>query len=476
MTFLKPVKILSQNELESIHHSSLSILEETGIRLEDEKALRLFSEKGLPVDFEARRVRFPKIVIEDCLKRPLRNPKIFERTGALAGELAPGNCYVASGHNAIFILDYGSDKRRTVTKEDVGKFALIADYLQDIDVVGIEAVPQDVQVGSSFLHAVDAAFNNTQKHVYCAPDDGKITSLVIEMAKVVANADFAGSPNISIQVSPTSPLSWEKSAIGALIEASKAGVLLSIVSQPFTGVSSPYTLAGHIILHNVETLSGIIFNQLINPGSPVMYGSAWATFDMKQANISISSPETALMRIAGAQMASYYQVPYMTTAPESDAHVPDQQLSWEKVMSIYAACSADTNFMINAGMFDCGLTVSFEQLLIDCEMFSFVKRFIRGITVDEDRLAVDVIKKVGPGGNYLGEEHTLRFLGTGEHWEPRLSSREMYERWKEKGQFDINRKSHEEVQSILHGHKPEPLSEKKIFELKKIIETFERNF
>ena len=476
MQHCKKPEVLNNDETLRIHENSLEILEHTGVHVESEAVVRMFSELGLHTDIVKKTVKFPRKIVEKCLEGIHQEVQLYDRNGALFAELGKGKIYTASGHNAIYVLDYERNERRNATKEDVGKFALLSDYLPDIDIVGIEAMPQDVKAESSLLHAVDAVFNNTEKHIFFSPERAEVATPIFDIAEIVMDDGSLDERSpLTCQLSPTSPLTWEKGAIEALVETAKKGVPLCILPQPFTGVTSPYTLAGHITIHNAETLTGIVFSQLVNPGSPVIYGSAWSTFDMRTANVLIGSPETVLLRIAGSQMAELYRIPYHTIAPDTDAHTMDEQLAWEKCATAWSACLAHSDLIVNGGMFSTGLTVSFEQLVLDSELFSYVKRLSRGIKVDKDTLALDVIERLGPKGNFMESEHTLKHLGKGEHWEPMVSTREVYENWRKRGMKDIVRKAHEKVDSILKEHRVFELSDKKK-EIQKVIRNFENSF
>jgi trimethylamine--corrinoid protein Co-methyltransferase len=476
MARLEKLRVLNQDAVLKVHENSLKILEETGVRLYSDEALGMFFELGLPIEAGKRVVRIPRDIIEQCLKTVPREIKLYDRGGTLCAELGAGNVYTASGHNAIYVLDFDSRERRAATKEDVGRFALLSDCLPDIDIVGVEAMPQDVNAEFSLVHAVDAVFNNTEKHVFFSPDTKEVLLPIFEMAEVVMDGGNLGAKSpVTCQLSPTSPLLWEKGAVEALIETTRRGIPLCILPQPFAGVSSPYTLAGLLTVHNAEMLSGIVFSQLINPGSPVIYGSAWSTFDMRTMNVVIGSPETVLLRIAGSQMAEFYHVPYHTIAPDTDAHALDEQLAWEKFATTWGAYLALSDLMVNGGLFSTGLTVSFEQLLIDHEIFSYIKRLSAGIHVSEDTLALDAIQRVGPKGSYLDDEHTMKYLRSEEHWEPMVSVREIYEDWREGGEKDVVVRAKEKVDSIFQDHQVAELSTEKQKEIQRIIRNAENS-
>lgn len=475
MEKIEKLKILSAVEIEKIHANSLEILEKTGVYVYSEDALKIFAGLGLQVEFKSKIVKFPRKVVIECLKMVPGEVTLYNRKGEIAAVLERSKSYAVSGHNAIYVLDREKNVRRNATKEDVVSFALLSDYLPAIDIVGVEAMPQDVKAESSLLHAIEAAFKNTEKHIFFSPERREVADSIFEIADVVIhNGTIREKPLLTCQLSPTSPLTWEKGAVEALMGTVELSAPLCLLPQPFAGVTSPYTLAGLLTVHNAEVLSGIVFSQLLSPGSPVIYGSAWSTFDMRTANVIIGSPETVLSRIAGSQLAEFYHMPYHTIAPDTDAHVMDEQLAWEKFATTWGAYLAHSDLIVNGGMFSTGLTVSFEQLILDHEMISYIKRITQGINVNEDTLALDIIEKVGPKGNYLSEDHTLGFLGRGEHWEPMISNREIYENWRRKGEKDVIQRAREKVDLILKDHSVTELSDHKKKEIERIIKTFEK--
>ena len=205
----------------------------------------------------------------------------------------------------------------------------------------------------------------------------------------------------------------------------------------------------------------------------MVYGSAWTTFDMREANVVIGGPETALLRIAGAELARFYQIPSHTIGPDSDSHCLDEQNAWEKLLTLHSAFTSGVNLVVNAGLFATGLTVSFEQLVLDHEMAGIVYRLLEGIEVSPETIALEVIKRVGPKGNFLEEPHTLKHLRSSEHWQPKLSNRSVYEKWMEDGGRDVVEKAREISKRILEHHQPKNLSEEVLSRLREIIEDFE---
>ena len=471
---LNRYRILSEDDLSKIHEASLRLLSETGMVIHSKKVIGLLQEAGAKVDFETRRVRIPKDLIEITLSHLPSEIILYDRNKNPALTLGNNESHLASGHNAIYVLDSKTLTRRAATKKDVAGFARLADALENVHVVGVQAMPQDVAPKASLLHAVEAVFNNTEKHLYFSPESSEVTRAIIGMAQaVVGDGALSETPILTCQLSSTSPLSWEGGAADAVVEVARAGVPLVFLPQPYAGVTAPITLAGVLTVHNAEVLSGIVISQLVRKGTPVVYGSAWTTFDMRQANVVIGGPETALLRIAGAELARFYHIPSHTIGPDSDSHCLDEQNAWEKFLTLHSAFTSGVNLVVNAGMFATGLTVSFEQLVLDNEMAGIVYRFIEGVDVSPETIALEMIERVGPKGNFLEEPHTLKYLRSSEHWQPKLSNRSVYEKWMENDGKDVVEKACGISKRILTHHQPKNLSGKVHSRLIQIIKDFE---
>jgi len=323
-------------------------------------------------------------------------------------------------------------------------------------------------------HGVEAVFSNTEKPLYFPHEGTEVTQAVINIAKTVTGYDdLSKKPVMVFQLSPTSPLSWVESAVDSLIYGAKAGIPCSITCQPLSGMTAPFTVAGQLIMNNAEVVSGMVITQLVNPGNPNVYGQAWVTFDMMKSFVLFTSPEAMLLRIAGDQMAKFYKVPSMMCGSDTESWTMDIQNGMDKGLSASVAYSVGANFIADFGQIASCTMASCEQLLIDSEVFEIVSRLKSGIEVNENTKALDVIDKVGSGGNYLREQHTLDHLRTDEYYKPSLFSPDTYETWTSMGSPDLSKKAHDRVEEILAAHKPKELSGDKKQKVKDIIVDFE---
>ncbi len=469
-------KVLSDQEIVQIHEASIVILENTGVMIHSKKALDLLNSKGAAVDYDKKLVKISGKMVESCLKTIPKTIDLYDRNGNKYLTLGDGVPKCASGHNAIFIIDAETNERRNSTVTDVENFALISDKLEDIDIVGVPVMPQDVTPQATLLYAVKALYENTTKPLFFSTESSDVNASIIEMMKVISGKNLISEcPTAISQLSSTSPLLWEPGAVDALIEVANEGVPLNLLPEPMTGVSAPYTVAGLLTMHNTEVLSGIVISQLVRPGTPVIYGSSWTTFDMKYSVAIIGSPETSMLRVAGCQMARYYNMPSHTTAPNSDSNAHDEQNSWEKTISNMCAIIGGNDLVMNSGMFATGLTISLEQLVIDDEINGIIRRLHRGIEVSPSTIGVQVINHVGPKGSFLTEDHTLEFLLSGEFREVKVSNAMNYDNWLASGALKVEQNASNIVKEYLKEGNRKILESDVTEKFDRIIKKFESN-
>ena len=467
-------KVLSDQEIVQIHEASINILETSGVLVYSKKALDLLNSKGAIVDYDKKLVRIPRKIVESCLKSVPKMIDLYDRNGNKYLTLGDGIPKCASGHNAIFIIDANTNERRNSTVKDVENFALISDKLADIDVVGVPVMPQDVTPKATLLYAVKALYENTTKPLFFSTESTAINASIIDMMKAIAGKNsISECPSAISQLSSTSPLLWEPGAVDALIDVATEGVPLNLLPEPMTGVSAPYTVAGLLTMHNTEVLSGVVLSQLVRSGTPVIYGSSWTTFDMKYTAAIIGSPETSMLRVAGCQMARYYNMPSHTTAPNSDSNAHDEQNSWEKTISNMCAICGGNDLVMNSGMFATGLTISLEQLVLDDEINGIIRRLHRGIQVDKNTIGVQVINSVGPKGSFLMEEHTMDYLYSGEFREVKVSNTNNYDNWMAEGAPTVEKNASKIVENYLKEGNGKILDGEIIKKLNGIIKVFE---
>ena len=434
---LSTMTVLSDAEVRQIHEATMDILENCGVKIGGARMLSFLEDKGLPVDRDAGVVRFSRSCIEDALNSVPRQFEVYDREGDFAFVLGDGDTKVAAGHNAVFWVDSDTGQTRPSTVADVELFSRICEELDCIDMIGIPVMPQDVPDPRMTLpYGARAVIENSRKPIFFSTDNAGINRAIIDMVEAAFAGDFKTQIYGISQLSPTSPLFWEEGVLDAIIDTAQTAVPLAILPEPNAGVSCPFTLAGLLTMNNAECLSGIAMIQLLRPGATVMYANSWTTTDMRTGAALVGSTETSICRIAGAQLARFYGVPSHTTAPNSDNHAHDEQSSWERTYSTFCAAASGNDLIVNCGMFATGLTCSHEQLIMDDEIAAMAKRIVRGIKVDDETIALDVIKQIGPRGTYLTADHTLKWLRSDEYLVPCLSVRGPRATWEMAGGKD----------------------------------------
>jgi trimethylamine--corrinoid protein Co-methyltransferase len=472
---LSQLKVFSENELTQIHQAALDVLWNTGMNIDSEEALALLKDGGAIVDSGKKVARIPEDLVKEALKTAPRPSEVvlYDRNQRPSMKLGTGFTYAVSGFDATYVFDSKLGERRPATKGDVANFSRLADALPNIHGVATQAIPQDVPQASAELHAAEVMFGNTEKHLVFCPTSPPMTRAVFDMARTVTGDErLERAPVLSCEFSPTNPLMWERNAVEALIETARNKVPIILLPQPITGVTSPITIAGTMVIHNAQDLSGLVISQLAKRGSPFIYACAPTTFDMREATPVIGSPETVLMRIASVQLADFYKLPSHSISPDTDAHCHDEQNAWERIMTTQAAIMSGADMIINPGMFATGLTVSYEQLVIDDEIVGYIYRMAKGIEVNPETIATDLIKRVGPTASFLKEAHTLRNLKL-EHWMPSVSCRSTYARWSQRGRKDVVAVAREKAEKILREHQPKRLSNETLRRLGQITKKFD---
>jgi trimethylamine---corrinoid protein Co-methyltransferase len=450
---ISELKVLSPEELAFIDGASRDILSEVGVVIRSERVLSLLEDHGVAVDHDRLVATFKHGQVQKAVDRVPRDIRVHDRNRSSVVSLGEGHPpRFASGHNAVFTWHGAGAPRTPATKQEVGEFAKLANYLDQVDVVGPEAMPQDVPARSSLLHGFDAVINNTVKPVLFSPENDRELAAIIDMLRVASGGGRAGENPMAIcQFSPSSPFVWSEGAIEGFVRVVKEGLPCTILPGPLAGATSPYSLVGNLIQKNCEVLSGVVIAQLLNPGAPLLSYNGGGQFDMRSMTAVFGTAEVTLILIAGSQLAHFYHLPTHACIPNSDSHELDEQLGMENALNVIAGTLGGSDLMVNAGMFAAGETAAFEQLVLDNDLFALARRMARGISVDPQHACLDSFRRTGPMGNYLEDPSTLRFLRSDEWATSEIFTREKYENWRSKGAKSVVEKARERADFLKRG-------------------------
>jgi len=469
------IQLLSSDQIYQIHLSSLKVLERTGVNVLLPEAVDLLREAGADVTGE-KRVRIPSHLVEEALRSAPRRITISDRNGKPAMFLEDHNIHYGTGTDTKFTIDLYSGKRRASKGEDVEKAALICDYLPNIDFVGSMGGVSASEVNPlvSDRHNFARMIYNTTKPILFTSWGLAGLSDIYDMAVAVRGSaeNFRRNPFIMLYTEPTSPLQHTREALEELLFCAEKSIPLIYVSGPVMGGTAPVTLAGALIISNAEFLSGLVIAQLKHKGAPVIYGGGSTPMDMRTTVDIYSGPESYLNRIAVKEIASYYGLPDFNTGGFTDSKILDQQAAIEASISLVRAGLAGSNLIHDIGYVESGLTACWGSIVMADEIIDEIKSILKGIEVNEETSALDVIDKIGPGGHFLEEEHTLKHFK--EIWYPKLINRDTYENWVRDGSKSLGEVLNEKVKWILGNHKPEPLSEEVKGKIKEILKKAEK--
>jgi len=468
--------------LNRIHTTSLDILKEVGIKFPDEDSLNVLAEFGAEVDRKSQVVHIPESLVKESLSRAPRNLTLYSRDGQRDVRLGDGKSHFITSGVGVYIYDLETGIRRPANTNDTVNISRIVDSLPNIDVLQVMVSPSDVPDKVADYYKFEAAFNNTTKHVSnCI---GPITSYegareIVEMSSIVAGGreELMKRPIMSVHQAPVSPLQYSTSGLKAMNEYAKSKIPICIYSMPMSGGTSPVTLAGTLVILNSEFLAGLALLQNISPGAPLMYGSVASIMDLKTGLLPIGAPERAILSVGAVNLGKYYGLPTLVAGGGTDAKIPGTRTGIEKTWTALPVVLAKADLIIGAGALDSASTYSYEQLIIDDEIAGGLTRIARGLELNEETLATDVIKKVGIGGHFLAEKHTLNHVRT-EQWFPHLYRRiqKPEESWdfQKLGETDLAVEAREKAKVILKTHHPKPLEADVRNKIRSLVEAAHR--
>lgn len=450
--------LMTDAERRAVHEAALEVMENPGIRVHSLTARRALKAAGADVNETAHDVRFPSGLVASLMKTAPRDIVLAGRTEEFDLPFNGTHNYITTDACGIAVWDEATKSRRKPLLEDVRKTAIIADYLPYVSLYTPMVVASDVPERAHVVSGVRTAMENTQKHI-----ESESTSNAEEAKTEVAMAAaVVGSPDelfdrhyISAVTCTVSPLILDAAATEAAMVFAANHVPIHCMSMAHAGVSAPVTLAGDLVVNHAETLALMCAAQAKSPGAPVMYGSCLSQMDPRTAAYQGGSAESLLLCAATVEMAKHIHVPISAGGFGSSAKIPGIQNSIEGALSAVIQGLVGAELVNGIGEADGSMVLSYEQLMIDHDTAAMALRMSQGIDVTPETLAVDVIRKVGIGGNYLAQMHTIRHMR--EILLPLLWDTNPYDDWVTKGKKDPFVAAREKAESILASHRPVPL-------------------
>ena len=476
MTAIPRVQVLSEDEIQAIHEASLIILKRTGIQVHHPDVLALLAAAGAEVDQARQVARLPAELVLGSVERAGKQYVLYGRDREQVARYGHGDFVLMSTPGQYAWVDDETGERRPPTRSDAQDAIRLGDALPHVTIVGAMAMVADVPASYRDVFLTGELVKYTTKPTRCFVANGRTARYVLEIYRAAAGGEAAlrANPMAEVFVEPISPLQLPGDGLDVLTEFVKAGQPAAFGPMAMASGTAPATLAGTLVQENAEILAGIVVAQVLCPGTPVTYGGIPHAMDPRTSICSFGSPEQVLMGVAMVQIARCYGFPVYVNLGITDSKLLDAQAGIEKGAGLLVGALAGADMFGHAGICGTDHGASLAWLLLDNELMAYAKRVVRGFDVTPETLATEVIQAVGPGGNYLAEEHTLRHFRR-EIWLPGSAwTRQTWDGWEQEGRTSMGQRAAAEVRRILSDHRPPPVDEALAREIDRIVNAARR--
>jgi trimethylamine--corrinoid protein Co-methyltransferase len=447
---------------EKIHNAAMALLKDPGIRLDHDEICKGLLDAGAQKGVSADVIRFPKELVAEKLT-------LCPREFVFADKEGNGRPVSAKSDAVIWSVPglkmYENNAIRPFTKDDMARVARLLDQLENVDGVFGFAL-DDVPPRARDVAGLRIMAENTKKHirVLCFTPQG--SDMMVEMKKVVGEY-----PWFSVGFTAHGPLRWTNLALEIFKRSAGHGIPTTINGEPMAGVSGPVTLAGSAAVGTAEILAGIVINQILEPGRPCVFNLGLAhTFDMRTSIAVTGGPENHLFAQMAAMMGRFYNLPSASWV-STESMCPDAQTAMEKTCGFMAHLQSRVSNIWSVGQLESELTFSPAQAVIDDEIIAYVKRYLQGVSVNEEALALELIKQVGISGSFLEQPHTADHFRT-ELFMPKLLFRQPREEWESQGSKDLANRAEERARALMQNTVDSKLTDDQIKELDALANRF----
>lgn len=457
------MSVLSREDIEQVHAVSLRILSEVGVKIDSPIVLDLMAKAGAKVDRSKSIMFLDERMVSEALRSAPKKVKLCSRGGVDYEVPNEGVQLVSPDGQPPAVFDVYTMSKRPSLLKDVIDFAVVSDAMPEVDFVWPPIVATDMPSDKSSSFEFLATMAYTAKHVQHGAISQEEANFQVEVASAIVGSEeeLRKRPIFSDVITPISPLRYDKGETEALVILSKAGIPLVHLSMAIAGAVTPVTVAGSLAIINAENLCGLTMSQVASQGAPAIYSSFSGVSDLKTGVFLCGTPEGVLMDVGAIEMARHYGLPSCAGGPANASRSLSAEAGYQSAMTAAASVLAGADLMVGLGGLDRDAMASLEKLVMDCEVWRWIKRLRHGMVVDDATVGLDAIRRQGPGGTFLSDPHTLRFMRkdlmipqiTGYHksGEPDFASDELIEYAKRR------------VKEILANHRP-PLLQKDVAE------------
>lgn len=449
-------QLFSVNQVESIIEEGIGLLKNPGIKVHNKEGLKLLAEGSAEVDWSQNIAHIPENLVFNCLKNVPKSFRLYGLDRDLIVDYGADFVHFDPGSTAVAILDSNSGVQREPLTGDYIKMVKLVEMLAQIDAQSTAMVCSDVVKEIGDLYRLYLSLSFMRKPIVTGAFRKDTIWTMFELLKTVAGGgvELRQFPIGIFDICPTPPLTWDDLAVQNLIDCSRMGVPVQLVSMPLAGATAPVTLAAAVVQHTAECLSGIVLHQIANPGSPIVWGGSPAGFDMRYGTTPMGAPETWLIDMGYVQVGKSLNLPTHVYMGMSDAKVIDAQCGFESMAGVLLAALSGANMISGAGMLDYETCQSLEKLVIDAEMIGMVNRVRQGIVFRESPIAVGIMQGMGHQAEYLRHPHTREWFRHEFYLASDLIDRNSYESWMHMGSQTIIERAIDRVEKLVMDYEP----------------------
>jgi trimethylamine--corrinoid protein Co-methyltransferase len=461
--------VVNADEIGAMHEATLEVLAETGALFEEEEAVELLASAGAKVEGDSHNVKIPPSMVQNAIESAPSSMIFYTREGEEAIRLEPGYVYFGTGSDCPDVMDPETGARRKTLKRDIEILTRLSDALPNIDFILSMGLASDVPRKSADIHHFQAMICNTSKPVLFTAVDDENLPHIIDMATMIAGGQgqLEDRPFVGLYAMPSPPLRHSRVALRNLVSCARQSLPVVYASGTNPGATGPMSIAGGTVSSNADVLAGLVVHQLANPGAPFVYGVGVLPMDMISGISSYGAPEHHMGDLVNGQLARSYELPTWGFAAASDSKVLDLQAALEYSTSVMMGLLSHVNMLHDVGFLDFGRVASCETIVFGNEVIEYARRALAGVTVDEDSLAVETIKRVGAGGSFLTEDHTVDHFR--DYYYSPLIDRRRYEKWVDKGSKTMSERLRSRAQELLATHQPTALDSSIVKSMDRLI-------
>ena len=468
-------EVLSQDEVERIHAASMEILAEVGIKVNYKKARDIFREAGANVDEETQAVKLPEKLVRWAVDQAPKQFSLFGIDAEFRLDIGPDQAepVFAGLGTPTRIIDLNDGSVRAATRQDMLDHIILINACDHIHNSQMDIWPDDIPMTTIHSEAIWAWAHNSRKPYGMGCYGYLPTWDMMRMMSIAVGgkAELQKRPRFFAICSVVSPLQMDQAQAEGLLICAEYGQPVTCAPEAIAGTTAPVTLAGLVAQENAAILAHITLAQIFRPGAPVLYGTVSTTANMHYGTIALGSPETGLITAASAQMARYYGLPIRSVGGATDSKREDLQAGFERMGTLLPAVLAGVNLITCGGTLDSTMLESHALLMLDDEICGAALRLARGIEVNDESLALDLIKRVGYSGNYITAKETNKLFRK-ELFIPTMFSREPLEAWVDEGSKLAIDHARERALDVLAKHQPyeiDPAIEKELDEFRQMV-------